>query len=309
MKEKKQKKKQATQISQNEQIRAASRGRKRKKRKRDALVALAVIVVVFIAAVVVGSFTLFYIDGVSVSGNDGIYDDEQIISAAGLAKVENMLSFRAADAAEMLERNLPYITQAKITRELPGDIVIHVSYADPVFSVDCGQVWLLLNETGKVLSTAQSQPIGVAQLIGAQVQEYTVGSVAEFADENAFLAAARLYEACNQNRVDGLTSVEVKSAGSVEFSVANRFFIRGGTVSLMTEKMPIIRTIIEERSAKAGSYSLNLAADGSITVGNYHTQEAVSEEESTLADPNEIPTENTVEQQPGQSFESGDSVG
>ncbi len=286
--------KQEVHVSQNERMRAAARTRKKEKRKKERLLAGGIIMVVLALAAVVGSFSLFYIEGVSVAGNDGEYSDAQIIAAAGLSDVNNMLSFRSENAANAIEWALPYIEQANVKRVLPGNITISVTYAKETYCTQAGNVWICLSREGKVLSTDPNRKYGLILLEGVQIDQYTVGEVAVFADNTAFESAKRLLAAAEQAQVGNVTSVNVTNPAAVKMAIDNRFFVEGTAVGMLEKKMSLIASIVAEKTDKNAHYSLTLASDGSVTVGNYDGEIPFVPQENTdseLADTNpQIPT-------------------
>lgn len=269
---KKQSKKEV-QVSQNEKMRAAAKTRKKEKKKHELLLAGGIILVVLALAVIFGSFSLFYIEGVQVEGNDGIYTDEQIIAAAGLSDVSNMLSFRSESAENAIEWALPFVEQAKVHRVLPGVISVEVTYAVETFCVQAGTVWLHLSQSGKVLASEQQRDKSLTLLTGITVTGYTVGEYAVFEDEAQFEAAQTILQEAAKAGLGFVNSVDVSSVASVRFAIDYRFYVRGASVSLVAKKMPLLATVIEEKKEGTARYSLAFASDGSITVGNYDGDE------------------------------------
>lgn len=286
---------QEVQVSQNERMRAAAKSRKKEKRKKELLLAFGVIFVVLILAALVGSFALFYVEGVSVSGNDGQYTDEQIIAAAGLADVSNMLSFRSNGAEKAIEWALPYIEEAEVHRVLPGKITVEVSYAVETYSVQVGNVWLHLSRMGKVLSSEQIHERGMIELRGIGINRYTVGEPAEFEDADKFESVRRLYDAAEKEGLQNLTFIDVSNTASVKFAFGSRFYVEGGNIAMTEKKMPLIANIIAEKKDTDSRYSLTLSSDGSVTIGDYKgsepyiPEEIAQDSELVPADP-QIPT-------------------
>ena len=154
-----------------------------------------------------------------------------------------------------------------------------VTYAQPAFSVDCGQLWLILSVDGKVLETTQTKPTGLTALEGVLVKSYTVGRYAEFEDALYFEHASDVFEACIGSGIHDIRMLKIDPSGYVTMNVEDRFFVQSGSVNVLLKEVAVLRQVMLEREAKKTSFTFTLAADGSITISN---REAVVEEETTV---------------------------
>ncbi len=87
-----------------------------------------------LAIFVVLSMTVFFnVQNIEVhiADSTGRYSEEDVKNVCGIEVNENMWRLNLRQKAENIEKNLYYLTDAKITRNIPSTIVIEVSEAKP----------------------------------------------------------------------------------------------------------------------------------------------------------------------------------
>ena len=104
-----------------------------------------------VAAVIFGVAIFFKVNTVEVQGN-AIYSAEEIRSASGIQKGDNLFTLNKEAAAGSIKASLPYVETVSIIRFLPDKIVIEVKESDATFAVttDTNTTWLI-NSVGKAL--------------------------------------------------------------------------------------------------------------------------------------------------------------
>ena len=98
-----------------------------------------------------GVAIFFKVNTVEVQGNT-IYSAEEIRSASGIQKGDNLFTLNKEAAAGSIKASLPYVETVSIIRFLPDKIVIEVKESDATFAVttDTNTTWLI-NSVGKAL--------------------------------------------------------------------------------------------------------------------------------------------------------------
>lgn len=313
-----------THVSQNEREKSAAKNRKNKKRRKEAIISVIVIIVLLVTVLAAGA-ALLKVGSIEVVGNNGRYADDRIVEIAGISTASSILLLNEEKISAAVGLALPYIQSVSISRSLPDHVQVEVTYAQTAFAVDCGQLWLILSDEGKVLETTQTQPYNMTQLQGVLVNGYTVGKTAEFEDKLYFDHAVDVYTACTENGIDNVRTMKVDPSGYVSMNIENRFFVNSGSVRVLLEEMAVLKKVMIEREEKKTAFTFTLAADGSITISN---RESVPEEENTtmFTDPfvnmdselvggeSEVPaTHVSAESQPSadgeQTTTAGDSLG
>ena len=109
------------------------------------------IMAAIVAAVIFGVAIFFKVNTVEVQGN-AIYSAEEIRSASGIQKGDNLFTLNKEAAAGSIKASLPYVETVSIIRFLPDKIVIEVKESDATFAVttDTNTTWHI-NSVGKAL--------------------------------------------------------------------------------------------------------------------------------------------------------------
>ena len=98
---------------------------------------------------------------------------------------DNLLLIPAADREKKLQRELPYIYRARITRKIPGTVNIDITAAKAVCCIQGGTEWYVVGAGGKVLETGQSPKEGLMQVIGVSPKPGKTGEPLELENEAA----------------------------------------------------------------------------------------------------------------------------
>lgn len=151
---------------------AAVNNRRRRRRGRFGILYKLLSFVLILGAVVGGCIVFFRVQEITVVGNS-VYSAEEIISAAGLEKGDNIFLIGEVSTGRKVLAALPYVNRVSIRRTMPDGIVITVSESVPAVVVrgEGGEWWLmdcggkLLEQGGDELAQAYPQVSGVAPLM------------------------------------------------------------------------------------------------------------------------------------------------
>ena len=132
-------------------VRKRSRSDAGKRRPSSGVGSRLLIMAAIVAAVIFGVAIFFKVNTVEVQGNT-IYSAEEIRSASGIQKGDNLFTLNKEAAAGSIKASLPYVETVSIIRFLPDKIVIEVKESDATFAVttDTNTTWLI-NSVGKAL--------------------------------------------------------------------------------------------------------------------------------------------------------------
>ncbi len=114
----------------------------------------------FLVIAVVAALGLFFkISAITVAGGKR-YTDQDIINASGLETDSSILFVNMSGAEVRIKNALPYVDSVKVTRKLPGTVVIEVTEIDPAaYFTSGGSVWLM-DVSGRILE--QTDGLGVS---------------------------------------------------------------------------------------------------------------------------------------------------
>lgn len=132
-------------------VRRSGRSDAGKRRPSSGVGSRLLIMAAIVAAVIFGVAIFFKVNTVEVQGNT-IYSAEEIRSASGIQKGDNLFTLNKEAAAGSIKASLPYVETVSIIRFLPDKIVIDVKESDATFAVttDTNTTWLI-NSVGKAL--------------------------------------------------------------------------------------------------------------------------------------------------------------
>lgn len=132
-------------------VRRSGRSDAGKRRPGSGVGSRLLIMAAIVAAVIFGVAIFFKVNTVEVQGN-AIYSAEEIRSASGIQKDDNLFTLNKEAAAGSIKASLPYVETVSIIRFLPDKIVIEVKESDATFAVttDTNTTWLI-NSVGKAL--------------------------------------------------------------------------------------------------------------------------------------------------------------
>ena len=132
-------------------VRRSGRSDAGKRRPGSGVGSRLLIMAAIVAAVIFGVAIFFKVNTVEVQGNT-IYSADEIRSASGIQKGDNLFTLNKEAAAGSIKASLPYVETVSIIRFLPDKIVIEVKESDATFAVttDTNTTWLI-NSVGKAL--------------------------------------------------------------------------------------------------------------------------------------------------------------
>lgn len=132
-------------------VRRSGRSDVGKRRPGSGVGSRLLIMAAIVAAVIFGVAIFFKVNTVEVQGNT-IYSADEIRSASGIQKGDNLFTLNKEAAAGSIKASLPYVETVSIIRFLPDKIVIEVKESDATFAVttDTNTTWLI-NSVGKAL--------------------------------------------------------------------------------------------------------------------------------------------------------------
>ena len=186
---------------------------RRKRRRRNIILGVLLTVILLTVGIVLSLTVFFKISAVTVSG-DEVYSTEQVVEASGITQGENLFLLKKSDTAALIEKTLPYVETADISKSLSGTITIHITAAKAVAALDNGDSFTLLNASGKVLED------GVAALNDG------------------------VYEALQAAEIAGITELDVRDHLNIKAVYQGRITLELGAVSSLPDKTSFIKATL-----------------------------------------------------------------
>lgn len=133
--------------------------RRRRRRRGGTGPLLRLLSVLLMAVAIVAALTLFFkVQEIEVTGNSR-YTREEILAAAGVETGDNLILLDKYGISQRIYNGLPYVTDVRPMRRLPGKLVIEVTETYPAAAVRGDGAWWLVSSSGKILEAASEQKV------------------------------------------------------------------------------------------------------------------------------------------------------
>ncbi|GEM_PF-3755275 len=186
--------------------RLKDRGIARKRRaKRNRRVAFSVLAILAIGFWLLFAFA-FKIEVIAFSGIS-IYDEPVLRSAFGYNEGDHLFSFRKDRAAQAMLDVLPYLETVKISRMIPGNVLVEVTPSVEYYCIRQENTNLITTSSFKALRTGDATP-GLLTLSGLNISPWTEGQTVTIPDEEQGFSVETVLETIEQSPVEGLTEID-----------------------------------------------------------------------------------------------------
>lgn len=176
---------------------AANILKRQKKRSRPSPFKVACgIIILTIAMLVFMSTGVFTIDSIQVEGND-YFTDEEIINMAHATTGKNLFYHSGSrEIVEYLEGS-PYIEEAKVSKRIPGTLVIRVKEREQIAAVVYNKEYLVVDSQGLLLRRSKTKP-KVTIVTGIKIRKMELGEKLEVTNSKEWKSALRILNAMNE---------------------------------------------------------------------------------------------------------------
>ena len=231
--------------------------RKVNKRKRKKKIALAVFLLFTVSLLIGLSFTVFFpVKGVKASGSK-FYESAEIVKQSGIKTGDNLLRISDKKVLNNIQKNLPFVDDIDIQKNLNGDIVIKVKDAKEVFVYLIGDKYYSTDKTGRVLKVYDNLPDNMLHII----------CEAGLSDDKLFvtLKDVKKQEVINtiSSKVEGFavkaTELDITNAYDIKMVFDNRLRVNIGDISYFEEKLAHFLKMCEDENIKNNSGTVNLS--------------------------------------------------
>lgn len=241
--------------------------RKRVARKIKLCLFYVCILLVIVSMGVLISFTaLFKIESIEVSGKSR-YDNNDIINVCGIKTGDNLFLCNAKNAQEAVQKNMPYIENVQISREIPTKIIIHVEESGVSSVVKSGNKYIALSSSGKILDVLDSNPAGAILLKGIRLSSAQVSSNLVFKDDSQKSLLNQINQSIEQNNFSGITEIDLTNMVNIALTYDNRIKVILGTSNDIDYKIRTAKSILINKIDKNESGTL----DVSLSAENNHS--------------------------------------
>lgn len=248
------KKKTAPQLSRDEMRNIKKKKvSKRRKLKKHFLSFLLAVVVLCVGTVLVFS-VFFKINTVSVTG-DKVYSEKTVIEKSGIETGSNLFGVNPQKLSQKLSSELPYIKSVTVEKKLPETLVIKIEATREVAAVVNNGVFVLIDETGKVLDRdASVLRENVAVINNVKLKEYNEGKQIVLTDEKKNETLLTLLDAIKKSGLDLLTEIDLKNVNDIKIKYDDRIVFELGSLTNAQTKLARGKAALEKEN-EINSYS------------------------------------------------------
>lgn len=295
--------------SKSERIQASAESRKKRKRRAEIRIGALILLFILVVAAVFSVF-FFKVQEITVINEAIRYSDAQILAVAGIETEESLLTLNSGAISSRIEKRLPYIGSAKITRRIPDKVEIAVVYTKASIAVEWEDGYVLLDNSGKVLQTGvQMLSDYTAVLYGGTLKEAVPGEKAVFEESDLLTYITGLSKSFEKYGFHNVTAYDLTDISDVVVEVNYNTDLKLGSISKAESKLKFGKEVIDRTIAQTrGSASklvVDLTADNTAYVRTQDDIDAAKEAarraqynhslknegETTLADGETLPDE------------------
>ncbi len=236
---------------------------KQLKRKRNFRIAIVVIGFLMILSLIISPIlvlTLFRVKSFTVEGA-GVYTTDQIVSASGIVEGKNLLFANLDEAAENIEKMLPYTDDVKITKKLPSEVIIRCGSTEKAFAIGMANgLYALTDSNLKVLEVTGKQPSDTTLIIGAVPYKAEIGEIAVFdaaADdekkeetvEETLSLLLEITGAITENGTKDINLINVSKRNDIYLIYQERIVLKLGNSSDLSSKLSLGNKVINSENS------------------------------------------------------------
>ncbi len=227
------------------------------KRKRRKTVAL-VVFLLFTFSLLIGlSLTVFFpVKSVKAQGSK-FYQSDELIRFSEIKVGENLLRINKNTVLSNIQKNLPFVDDITIEKNLDGNIVIKVKEAKEVFVYNIGDKYYSTDKTGRVLKQYDNLPENILHIIcESNLSEDNLSVVFEDAKKQEVIdkVSAKI-----EGFVLTANQLDITNAYEIKMVFDNRLEVNFGDISYFEEKLAHFVKMCENEKLENASGKINLS--------------------------------------------------
>ncbi len=255
---------------------------KRKRNIRIAIVAVGFVILLSLIVCPIVIFAAFRVNSFKVEGV-APYTEAEVIAASGIEEGKSLVFANPEKAAAAIEKNLPYTDNVKITKKLPGGIIIRLEKTEKEYAIQLANgTYALLNSKMKVLEYSSDAPKGVSLIKGAMPAYYETGEILSFNSEpvtakkggepvdRTLSLITEITAAIAENGMKNIDLIDISSSSNIYMIYQNRIVLNLGDSSGIPSKISLGQHTLEAENAISPTQSgtINLTVAGKAYAGS-----------------------------------------
>ena len=221
--------------------------------------------VAVIAAMLLSAAVFFQVNTFEIQGNEN-YSEDAIMIASGIEMGDSILLVDKGEVASRIITKLPYVQQAKVSRQLPGTVVIEVTEGRAVASVksEYDEYWFI-DKTGKLMEQVSEDRAGSVTLLeGLSALLPVAGDQIRLNEEGRqrLDTALNLLEQLKRYEMsDAIVRIDLTELYDIKMYYTDRFEIQLGSTDELDYKIKYLAYALESLTDKSGLIDLTFDQD------------------------------------------------
>ncbi len=218
-----------------------SKRKKKKRRKKRPFLTLFIIVLVIVGAVLLLKSSIFSVTEIRVEGNR-YFTPSQVIDLSGVETGKNLIFEVKSRAAVKNLLTSPYVRNAKITKKLPGTVLIELEEREEYAAVASGGSYIVIDPEGTVLRTADEEP-KITVLEGIEVASAEEGKPLKAQQSYMLTGTLKILE--ETGKIDFYFKKIYFSSAVVKAYIYDHYYCEGTPDGILAN-LPDIKKLAEE---------------------------------------------------------------
>lgn len=232
-----------------------SRKRTRRRSRWNNLYGLAVVLIVLTVGITISYTFLFNLNEIRVSGESDMYSAEEIVTAAGIEKGDNLLRLDEEKSEAQILDKLLYVETATVSKKFPSAVEIKVTRCIPAYNVLYGEGGsLLVSKKGKILNdngvgnsyTSNGLPV----IYGYEPDVLTAGKLVSTKNDHKKEAFNEIISCLGTKGDSNIVSVDMNDEFSIVVTYKNGMIFRMGSWSDVEYKLNLAESVMQEESMR-----------------------------------------------------------
>lgn len=245
-------------------------------------IALGVVAVVLALSMTV----LFNISSIKIAGTGTTYGEKEIVMASGLNVGDNMVRTNFNKVEERIEKSLPYVMDASISKTFSGKITIKITETKAAIVIASDEGYIIADAQGKTLAVQNNLPenskLMLLKLKGGATA--TLGEAFAFSEEDEKKIYDQLVsELTAAGMFKDITEMDLTQQSSIKLIYQGRLRLLLGASDNLTEKIRGGIKAIEQENERNPELiaEVNLTIPKKVFVNPLDSLEPPVEEETT----------------------------
>lgn len=237
---------------------------KKLKRKRQIRLALVVTAFILVIVLIICPIILFAAVRVRKFDLEGTspYTPDEITEKSGVTVGKSMLFMDTEEIEKTIETNLPYTDDVKVTKKLPGTLVIRYGEAVKRFAIRVSDSTFAICSDGfKMLETTGVMPEGVIRVLGVPPVTANPGDIVSFVKDKAELdengepvgdatlsLLLKISKSIDENGIEDINLIDLSSPSHIYLIYNERIVLNLGDSTGIERKLALGKKVIDSEN-------------------------------------------------------------